>query len=374
MSDGHRVIPILASSFEIRKASQPGHKSMPKGGPVLDQLARPITDLRISVIDQCNLRCGYCMPKEVFNKDYTFLSRESLLSFEEIERLVKAFVPLGVRKLRITGGEPLLRKSVEDVIARLAQLRTPQGLPLEIALTTNGILLEQKAASLKAAGLQRVTVSLDALEPELFRDLAGVETGEPKQVLKGVAAARALGLEVKVNMVVQKGVNDHQILPMASAFRETGDTLRFIEFMDVGNANQWRLDQVVSANDILERLRTQFSFRPVDRAKKHDVAERFVYEDSSVEFGVIASITRPFCSECSRARISSEGLFYTCLFANTGTDLRAVLRSSTTEEELTSIVQDIWLQRRDRYSELRQSLIEAPGQERTKVEMSYIGG
>lgn len=377
MSDGHRVIPILASSFERRKASRPSPRSHSAGqlvGPVHDQLGRPMTDLRISVIDQCNLRCSYCMPKEVFNKDYAFLPREALLSFEEIERLVKAFIPLGIRKLRITGGEPLLRKSVEEVIARLAQLRTPQGLPLEIALTTNGMLLEQKAAALKAAGLKRVTVSLDALEPALFRELAGVETGEPEQVLRGVAAARALGLEVKVNMVVQKGVNDHQILSMAKAFRETGDTLRFIEFMDVGNANQWRLDQVVSAQDILETLGSQFKFRPVDRAKKHDVAERFVYEDNAVEFGVIASITRPFCSDCSRARISSEGLLYTCLFANSGTDLRAVLRSSTTEEELTSIVQDIWLQRQDRYSELRQALSRAPSKERAKVEMSYIGG
>jgi cyclic pyranopterin phosphate synthase len=374
MTERQRIIPIQPGKESPLRPAVFDSKAAIPTGRATDSRGRGLRDLRISVIDQCNLRCSYCMPKEVFNKDYAFLPREALLSFEEIECLVKAFIPLGIRKLRITGGEPLLRKSVEDVITRLAQLRTPQCLPLEIALTTNGLLLEQKAEALKAAGLKRVTVSLDALEPALFRELAGVETGEPEQVLRGVAAARALGLEVKVNMVVQKGVNDHQILPMASAFRETGDTLRFIEFMDVGNANQWRLNQVMSANDILERLRTQFSFRPVDRAKKHDVAERFVYEDSSVEFGVIASITRPFCSECSRARISSEGLLYTCLFANTGTDLRAVLRSSTTEEELTSIVQDIWLQRRDRYSELRQSLIQAPGQGRTKVEMSYIGG
>ena len=378
MSDGHRVIPILASSFERRKATRLDASVVSRDGllgPVQDTLGRPITDLRISVIDQCNLRCGYCMPKEVFTKDYPFLPREALLSFEEIEKLVAAFIPLGVRKLRITGGEPLLRKSVEELIARLAQLRTSDDQPLEIALTTNGLLLEQKAAVLKAAGLKRVTVSLDALDTNLFRELAGVDYGEPAQVLSGVAAARALGLETKVNMVVQKGVNDHQILPMARAFRDSGDTLRFIEFMDVGNANQWRLDQVVSAHEILEKLRSAFSFRPVDRAKKHDVAERFVYDDMPVEFGVIASITRPFCSNCSRARISSEGLLYTCLFANTGTDLRTVIRSGPETDELTAIVRNIWSLREDRYSEIRNTLTNASGSgQRPKVEMSYIGG
>ena len=377
MSEGHRVIPILASSFERREAARPDPSVFLEAqslGPVQDKLGRPITDLRISVIDQCNLRCGYCMPKEVFTKDYQFLPREALLSFEEIEQLVKAFIPLGIRKLRITGGEPLLRKSVEDLIARLAQLKTPQNLPLEIALTTNGLLLEQKASALKAAGLQRVTVSLDALDTHLFRELAGVDTGEPKQVLAGIAAARALGLETKVNMVVQKGVNDHQILPMAKAFRDTGDTLRFIEFMDVGNANQWRLDQVVSAGEMLQRLESEFEFEPVDRAKKHDVAERFIYKDRPVEFGVIASITRPFCSDCSRARISSEGLLYTCLFANNGTDLRAVLRSSSSQEEISAIVRGIWSLREDRYSELRHSIADRPDRQPSKVEMSYIGG
>jgi cyclic pyranopterin phosphate synthase len=378
MSDGHRVIPILASSFERRKATRLDASVVSRDGllgPVQDTLGRPITDLRISVIDQCNLRCDYCMPKEVFTKDYPFLPREALLSFEEIEKLVAAFIPLGVRKLRITGGEPLLRKSVEELIARLAQLRTSDDQPLEIALTTNGLLLEQKAAVLKAAGLKRVTVSLDALDTNLFRELAGVDYGEPAQVLSGVAAARALGLETKVNMVVQKGVNDHQILPMARAFRDSGDTLRFIEFMDVGNANQWRLDQVVSAHEVLEKLRSAFLFRPIDRAKKHDVAERFVYDDMPVEFGVIASITRPFCSNCSRARISSEGLLYTCLFANTGTDLRTVIRSGAETEELTAIVRNIWSLREDRYSEIRNTLINAPGSgQRPKVEMSYIGG
>lgn len=376
MSKGHRVIPILASSFERRKASRldPAALSQNSLGPVQDTLGRPITDLRISVIDQCNLRCGYCMPKEVFTKDYRFLPREALLSFDEIERLVKSFIPLGVRKVRITGGEPLLRKSVEELVARLAPIRTPDNLPLEIALTTNGLLLEQKASALKAAGLQRVTVSLDALDTELFRRLAGVEAGEPKQVLQGIATARALGLDTKVNMVVQKGVNDHEILPMAEAFRDSGDTLRFIEFMDVGNANQWKLDQVMSAGEILQTLRTKFTFHPVDRAKKHDVAERFIYNDKAVEFGVIASITRPFCSDCSRARISSEGLLYTCLFANNGTDIRAVLRSSSSQDELTAIVRSIWSHRDDRYSELRQSSANQPPQGRSKVEMSYIGG
>jgi GTP 3',8-cyclase len=376
MSEGHRVIPILASSFERRKASRLDPSALTENplGPVRDTLGRPITDLRISVIDQCNLRCGYCMPKEVFTKDYQFLPREALLSFEEIERLVKSFIPLGVRKLRITGGEPLLRRSVEELVARLAPLRTPENHPLEIALTTNGLLLEQKASALKAAGLRRVTVSLDALDTKLFRQLAGVETGEPKQVLQGIAAARVLGLETKVNMVVQKGVNDHEIIPMAEAFRDTGDTLRFIEFMDVGNANQWKLDQVMSAAEILRRLQTKFDFQPVDRVKKHDVAERYIYKDKAVEFGVIASITRPFCSDCSRARISSEGLLYTCLFANNGTDLRAVLRASSSQEELTAIVSNIWSRRVDRYSELRQSFATKPTQGRSKVEMSYIGG
>lgn len=346
--------------------------------PLRDRRGRPLSDLRISVIDQCNFRCGYCMPKEVFHKDYVFLSRDELLSFAEITRLARIFVGLGVEKLRITGGEPLLRKGLEDLISGLASLRTPQGQPVEIALTTNGVLLAQKAQALRDAGLNRVTVSLDALDPDRFRHMAGLTDSSPEEVLAGIGAAERAGLKVKVNTVVQKGVNESEILPIAERFRSLGPTVRFIEFMDVGNSNDWRADQVVRSEDILARISGAFALEPVGRATPNEVSERWRYRDlPSVEVGVISSISKPFCGECSRARISSEGLLYTCLFASSGFDLRQAVRSQPDDAVLSQIIQKIWGQREDRYSELRDELLREKQnrpQRRAKVEMSYIGG
>jgi cyclic pyranopterin phosphate synthase len=317
------------------------------------------------------------MPKEVFHKDYVFLSRDELLSFDEILRLARVFVALGVEKLRITGGEPLLRKGLEELIKALAQLRTPAGSPVEIALTTNGVLLAQKAAALRAAGLDRITVSLDALTPALFRRMSGIEESDPATVLRGIDAAHQAGLGVKVNMVVQKGVNDGEILPMAMLFRDRGQTVRFIEFMDVGNSNDWSHDQVLASNEIVARIHEQFPLTPVGRSTPNEVSERWRYKDRPVEIGVISSVSKPFCGNCSRARISSEGLLYTCLFATSGYDLRQAVRAEPNDETLTRVIQGIWGQREDRYSEIRDAVLQQKKdrpQARAKIEMSYIGG
>ena len=329
-----------------------------------DTLGRPLRDLRISVTDRCNFRCVYCMPKEVFGRDHRFLPRRELLTFEEIERVARVFVSLGVNKLRITGGEPLLRRDLELLVARLAALGE-----LDLTLTTNGALLAQKAEALAAAGLTRVTVSLDSLDDEVFRAMNDVDFPVAR-VLGAIDAAAAAGLPVKVNVVVKRGLNEGSILDMARRFRGTGHVVRFIEFMDVGATNGWRLDDVVPAAEIVRAIGTEFPLEPLDRAYRGEVAERYRYLDGEGEIGVIASVTQPFCGNCTRARLSADGKLYTCLFAVRGHDLRAQLRSEAGDDELDAAIRAVWERRTDRYSELRTEDTAAL----RKVEMSYIGG
>ena len=329
----------------------------------LDTFGRPLRDLRISVTDRCNFRCVYCMPQEVYGRDYRFLERRELLTFEEIARVARVFVSLGVRKLRLTGGEPLVRRDLERLVEQLAEL------DVDLTLTTNGSLLPQKAEALAAAGLRRITVSLDALDDAVFRALNDVDFPVDR-VLEGIDAATAAGLPVKVNAVVKRGVNDDQIVPLAAFFRERGHTLRFIEYMDVGSTNGWRLDDVMPAKEILAQLDGAFGVEPVDPSYRGEVAQRWRYRDGRGEVGVIASVTQPFCGDCTRARLSAEGKLFTCLFAVRGHDLRALIRGGAADEELESALRDVWSARGDRYSELRS---EATAGLR-KVEMSYIGG
>ncbi|HZQ04592.1 MAG TPA: GTP 3',8-cyclase MoaA [Gaiellaceae bacterium] len=330
---------------------------------VLDTRARPLRDLRISVTDRCNFRCVYCMPKEVFGRNYEFLPRADLLSFEEIERVVRAAARLGVRKARITGGEPLVRRDLERLVALLARL------PLDLTLTTNGALLADKARALAAAGLHRITVSLDALDDATFRAFNDVDFPVAR-VLEGIEAARAAGLLVKVNCVVKRGTNEGEILPLARHFRATGDTLRFIEYMDVGTTNGWRLDDVVPAAEIVALLQREFPLEPVEPGYRGEVARRYRYRDGAGEIGVIASVTQPFCGDCTRLRLSADGKLYTCLFAARGHDVRALLRDGGDDDELTAFLARLWRVRSDRYSELRTATTAAE----PKVEMSYIGG
>ncbi|HEX7171970.1 MAG TPA: GTP 3',8-cyclase MoaA [Candidatus Limnocylindria bacterium] len=333
---------------------------------VLDTLGRPMRDLRVSVTDRCNFRCTYCMPKEVYGADHAFLPRAEILDFEEIERVVRASVALGVRKLRLTGGEPLVRRNLETLVGMLAAV---PGID-DLTLTTNASLLASKAQSLADAGLQRVTVSLDALDDATFMRMNDV--GFPVQrVLDGMAAAVAAGLgPIKVNTVVRRGLNEHAVLDLAGRFRETGTTVRFIEFMDVGHTNGWRLDDVVPAAEIVERIHARWPIDPVDPDYRGEVAQRYRYRDGAGEIGVIASVTQPFCGDCTRARLSADGHLYTCLFATTGHDLRDLLRSGADDAALAEALRVIWTGRSDRYSELRTlETVELP-----KVEMSFIGG
>ena len=330
-----------------------------------DRLGRRIHDLRISVTDRCNFRCVYCMPKEVFGKDYQFLERKELLTFEEIVRLARVFNALGVEKIRLTGGEPLIRRNLEQLIGDLAAVPG-----LDLTLTTNGSLLSRKARALKAAGLKRITVSLDALDDAAFRQMNDVDFPVTK-VLEGIDAAAVAGLTpVKINMVVKRGVNENSILPMARHFRGSGHILRFIEYMDVGHTNGWRLDDVVPAREIVQRISAEFPLEPVEANYQGEVAERWRYRDGTGEIGVIASVTQAFCRDCTRARLSTEGKLYTCLFATQGHDLRALLRAGATDEEVRSAVAAIWTKRADRYSELRSDNTV----KLEKIEMSYIGG
>ncbi|MBV9119548.1 MAG: GTP 3',8-cyclase MoaA [Chloroflexi bacterium] len=331
----------------------------------LDRLARPLHDLRISVTDRCNFRCVYCMPKEVFGKDFQFLPPKALLTFEETTRLARLFVGLGVEKFRITGGEPLLRRELEKLIAMLAAIPGAH----DLTLTTNGALLARKAALLKDAGLRRITVSLDALDDATFRGMNDVDFAVDR-VLEGIEAACAAGLPVKVNMVVKRGVNDDQILPMARYFHGTGVILRFIEYMDVGSTNGWRMEEVVPATEIARRIDRELPIEPLDANYLGEVARRYRYRDGGGEIGLITSVTQPFCASCSRARLSSEGRLYTCLFATSGTDLRQLLRSGADDSELVSAIGDVWRVREDRYSEIRTAATSI----RPKVEMSHIGG
>ena len=330
-----------------------------------DALGRPLRDLRISVTDRCNFRCVYCMPKEVFGQDYAFLERKELLTFEEITRLARIFRGLGIEKIRLTGGEPLVRRNLERLIAMLSEIPG-----LDLTLTTNGSSLAKKAPALKAAGLKRVTVSLDALDDATFKRMNDVDFPVAK-VLEGIDAAALAGLNpVKVNMVVKRGVNDRDILPMARFFHGRGHILRFIEYMDVGGTNGWRMDDVVSAREIVETISAEMPLEPVDANYSGEVAERWRYRDGSGEIGVIASVTQAFCRDCTRARISTDGKLYTCLFATSGNDLRSLLRSGAADEDLESAIRAIWSRRTDRYSEIRSSQT-IPIK---KVEMSYIGG
>jgi GTP 3',8-cyclase len=365
MAKALSIIPITSATTRAKDSPRNS------GQLIADTLHRPLRDLRISVTDRCNLRCTYCMPREVFDHEHAFLPRAELLSFEEIERLAKLFIRLGVQKIRLTGGEPLLRRGIEQLIERLARLQSAAGEPLEIALTTNGVLLGKKAQSLKDAGLSRVTVSLDGLSVATFRRMSdsSVPVG---MVLEGIAEAQRVGFtSIKVNMVVKRGVNDHEIIPMAEHFRNSGIILRFIEYMDVGCTNDWRMDDVVPACEILDRIAQHHSLHQVDPNYKGEVAERWRYADGSGEIGLIASVTQAFCDECTRARLSTDGKLYTCLFATDGADLRKPLRMGANDQMLTGLITDYWQQRNDRYSQLRHA---ATAITRQKIEMSYIGG
>jgi cyclic pyranopterin phosphate synthase len=336
---------------------------------VRDQLNRPMHDLRISVMDRCNFRCPYCMPKETFHDRYRFLRTSERLTFDEITRIARASVSLGVRKLRLTGGEPLLRTGLADLVGELAAIDGVE----DVALTTNGVLLAQHAAELRANGLRRVTVSLDSLDEAVFARMSG-GFGGLAQVLQGIDAALACGLTpVKVNAVVQRGINDHTVSPLLERFRGTGVTVRLIEYMDVGNRNHWEARQVVPAAELLERVRARWPVAPAAEPRLGDVAERYVYEDGGGEIGFVSSVTAPFCGDCHRARLSSEGSLYTCLFASQGTDLRAPLRAGASDPELLDLLRAAWRQRSDRYSELRQEL-RTGEQPLRKIEMHYIGG
>ena len=336
----------------------------------LDRLGRPVRDLRISVTDRCNFRCTYCMPKEVFGRDYAFLPKDQVLSFEEIVRAARVFVSLGVEKLRITGGEPLVRRDLPELIAMLAGLRTPDGRELDLTLTTNGAALRALAAPLASAGLRRVTVSLDSLDDAVFGAMNGIDF-PVSRVLDGVDAALAAGLTpLKVNMVVRRGINESSVVPMARWAREIGATLRFIEYMDVGHSNGWRLDEVVPAADLIETIAAVWPSEPAEPAYRGEVAGRWRYLDGAGEFGIISSVTRPFCRDCTRARLSADGTLYTCLFAVSGRDVRSVLRDGSSDDVLTAFIADTWLARDDRYSELRA----ASTSDLPRIEMFAMGG
>ena len=373
---GETVIPLA----DLRYAAPvPAIPAVPitANGLLADALGRPLRDLRISVTDRCNFRCSYCMPKEVFDRDYVFLPQTSLLSFEEITRLARLFVAHGVQKIRLTGGEPLLRKGLESLIAMLAELRTPGGAPLDITLTTNGSVLARKAAALKAAGLQRVTVSLDGLDDAVFRSMNDVDF-PVVDVLAGIAAAHAAGLgPIKVNMVVQRGTNAQEILPMARYFRDHFDgriVLRFIEYMDVGASNGWRMDEVLPSAEVLKLLQAEWPLAPLGATVVGETAERWRYADGRGEIGLISSVTQAFCQDCNRARLSTEGKLFLCLFATRGHDLRTLLRTGASDQDITSALAGVWAGRDDRYSELRAALPAAASGGAKRVEMHYIGG
>ncbi len=365
------IIPIATESPSRVRAMPPALADMPAS--LLDRRQRPLQDLRISVTDRCNFRCPYCMPRATFGKHHQFLPHEALLSFEEITRAAHAALSLGVRKLRLTGGEPLLRKDLPTLVSQLAALKTLEGSAPEIALTTNGVLLSRQAQALKDAGLQRVTVSLDGLDQAIFARMSdsGLHVSD---VLAGIEAAQRAGLSpIKVNTVVQKGVNDDQVVSLARHFRGTGVELRFIEFMDVGQSNHWELDQVIPSEEVRQRIAVHWPLLPASTPRAADTAERWVYADGAGSVGFVSSVTRAFCSDCTRLRLSTDGRLYTCLFATRGHDLRALLRDERVgDEELRLRLAALWQARDDRYSELRQVVDSVP--EPGRVEMSYIGG
>ena len=382
-----RIIPLLDQRHQALALKVPAHLQQ-TDRMLHDQLHRPLRDLRISVTDRCNFRCNYCMPKEVFDSHYTYLPHADLLSFEEITRVARVFVHLGVRKLRLTGGEPLLRKNLEILIEQLAALRTPEGHPLDLTLTTNGSLLKRKAKDLQQAGLKRVTVSLDGIDDAVFRAMNDVDF-PVADVLEGIEAAREAGLGLdehgrfsglKINMVVKRRTNHDQILPMARHFRGSGMALRFIEYMDVGTTNGWRMDDVLPSAEVIRLLQTEFPLVPLEASAPGETAQRWGYADAQGrhdpglgEVGVISSVTQAFCRDCNRARLSTEGKLYLCLFAGQGHDVRGLLRQGASDDDLAAAIGHVWQQRDDRYSELRGQ--QSPGQAAARrVEMSYIGG
>jgi cyclic pyranopterin phosphate synthase len=357
------VIPLVPAA---RHAPVPPLAAPVVPGRLADTLARPLHDLRISVTDRCNFRCVYCMPKEVFDADYAFLPHEELLTFEEIVRLAALFRGHGMQKIRLTGGEPLLRKGIEELVAMLSA----QFPDVDLTLTTNGSALKAKAAALKRAGLKRVTVSLDSLDEATFRKMNDVDFPAAR-VLEAIDAAAAAGLApVKVNMVVKRGVNDHEIADMARRFRGTGHIVRFIEYMDVGSTNGWRMDDVIPSAEVVRRIHAAFPLEPADPNYSGEVAERWRYLDGQGEIGVISSVTEAFCSTCTRARLSTDGALYTCLFAQKGFDLKALLRGGASDAAISEAIAAVWQRREDRYSQVRT----AATPKGHKVEMSYIGG
>lgn len=334
-------------------------------GAILDALGRPIHDLRISVTDRCNFRCTYCMPKEIFGDDYPFLPREALLTYEEMVRLAKLFATLGVKKIRITGGEPLLRQDLPILVKQLTEI---DGIA-DIGLTTNGVLLGRYGEDLYKAGLKRLNISLDAIDPDVFGKMNGRGT-KPDIILKNIELAKQIGFYLKVNMVVQRGVNDQEILPMAEHFKQLGVTLRFIEFMDVGNDNAWSYEKVVTKKEIFDILNSKYDLVPVDQDYYGEVAKRYRYRDNGVEVGFITSVSESFCSTCTRARLSSDGKLYTCLFASDGFDLKSLLRNNYSDREILEQMKQVWRNRTDRYSDERTMMT----QKRKKINMNYIGG
>lgn len=369
-----RIIPVTDARTLPPSLQSTAVSARAPSGEVFDALARPLRDLRISVTDRCNFRCVYCMPRAVFDKDYPFLPHSSLLTLEEIERLARLFVAHGVTKIRLTGGEPLLRKNIEFLIERLAALRTPDGAPLDLTLTTNGSLLARKARALRDAGLTRVTVSLDALDDALFRRMNDADFSV-SDVLDGIAAAQAVGLApLKVNMVVKHGTNDSEIVPLARHFRGSGVALRFIEYMDVGATNGWNMAEVLPSADVVARIAEHFPLVPLEAHSAAETAQRWGYADGAGEIGVISSVTRAFCGDCTRARLSTEGKLYLCLFASMGYDLRALVRGEASDAAISAAIAQIWEQRADRYSQLRGSAAAPATSEERRIEMSYIGG
>ena len=381
----HRIVPLMdhrAGSNTIPLATITGGSLPLANGLLSDARGRPLRDLRISVTDRCNFRCSYCMPKDVFTKDYPYLPHASLLTFEEITRIARQFVAHGVQKIRLTGGEPLLRKNIELLIEQLSALRTTDGTALDLTLTTNGALLARKAAALKAAGLNRLTVSLDGLDDAVFRAMNDVDF-PVQEVLDGIEAARKVGLgPIKVNMVVKRGTNDSQILPMARHFKGSGIVLRFIEYMDVGATNGWRMNDVMPSAEVIDLLRQELALIPLEASQPGETAQRWGYADANGqhdkvagEIGVISSVTQAFCSDCNRARMSTEGQIYLCLFASQGHNLRDLVRGDYTDAQLAAAISHIWTGRTDRYSELRSfEGTSPPGDGKRRVEMSYIGG
>jgi cyclic pyranopterin phosphate synthase len=365
----NKIIPIINQLAANSIPAIPDDMAAPNG-LIQDRRGRPLRDLRISVTDRCNFRCTYCMPKSVFDKDYQYLPKSDFLSYEEITRMAQLFVAHGVEKVRLTGGEPLLRKNLEVLIEMLTAVKTLDGKPLDIALTTNASLLSKKAQALKNAGLQRVTVSLDSLDETIFRAMNDVDFSVA-DVLNGIDAAREVGFQaIKINMVVKKGVNDQGIVAMARHFKGSGHIVRFIEYMDVGSSNGWRMDEVVPSSEIVRRINSEMPLIAVDSNYIGEVVKRWAYADGSGEIGVISSVTEAFCSTCTRARLSTDGSLYTCLFSQSGHDLRMLLRSGKSDKQIADAIGFIWNQREDQYSEIRTE--QTIGSK--KVEMSYIGG